>query len=341
MLKRIWWRFRRYVFEHGPELAVFALLGVLLTIVIAPRMVYTIPAGHVGVLWKRFGGGTVLDHTLTEGLKVILPWDQIYIYDVRMQLVDQDFDVLAEDGLKVKTNVAYRFWLIPEQVPLLHKSVGPNYTNVLISAAIGAQARDVFARNTPEEIYSDRRVQIQVEILQQVRESLQKTFVRQPENNTQFLQLEDVFIRSIGLPAAVEAAIDRKNEWQQKNQEYDYRLLMESKESERKRIEARGIKEFQDIISSGITDSYLRWRGIEATQALSNSPNSKIVVIGGGKDGLPIILGNTDGATGGIQTPGSPSLPLGSVLSPSSVGSPQSPTAIEQSGSTSASPPPR
>jgi len=341
MLRAVWLRCRRYVFERGPELAVFVLLGVLLAIVLAPSMIYTIPAGHVGVLWKRFGGGTVVDHTIPEGLKLILPWDRIFIYNVRLQLVEHDFDVLAADGLRVRTNVAYRFWLIPEKVPLLHKSIGPNYTDVLLSAAIGAQARDVFARNMPEEIYSGRRVQIQAEILKQVQESLTKTFVRPPENNTQFLRLEDVFIRSIVLPPDVEAAINRKNEWQQKNQEYDYRLLLESKESDRKRIEARGIKEFQDIISSGITESYLRWRGIDATQQLASSPNSKVVIIGGGKDGLPIILGNTDGAAGGAQVKGPAPNALGKLLSQSATGPLTSPAANEQDHSAGSSPPAR
>lgn len=341
MFKPVWLRFRRYVFEHAPELAVFVLLGVLLAIVLAPRMIYTIPAGHVGVLWKRLDGGTVLNRTLGEGIKVILPWDRIVLYDVRMQLLDQDFDVLAEDGLKVKINVAYRFWLNREKVPQLHKSVGPQYANLLLSAAIGAQARDVFAKNMPDEIYSRRRVQIQEEILKQVQDSLQKTFVRPSESNTQFLTLEDVFIRSITLPSAVEAAITRKNEWQQKNEEYDYRLLLESKESERKRIEARGIKEFQDIVSSGITESYLRWRGVDATLALANSPNSKVVIIGSGKDGLPIILGNADGATGGAQVPSTVPNPLGRLPLPSPAGPPASPRPIEQGGLTGSSPPVR
>jgi prohibitin 1 len=339
VLKRVWLRFRRYVFEHGPELAVFVLLGVLLAIVVAPRMIYTIPGGYVGVLWKRFGGGTVLDRTLGEGIKIIPPWDRIFLYDVRLQLLDQDFDVLAEDGLKVKINIAYRFWLNPEKVPLLHKSVGPQYAEVLLSAAIGAQARDVFAKNMPDEIYSGRRVQIQTEILRQAQESLQKTFVRPPENNTQFLRLEDVFIRSITLPSGVEMAITRKNEWQQKNEEYDYRLLLESKESERKRIEARGIREFQDIISSGITESYLRWRGVDATMALANSPNSKVVIIGGGKDGLPIILGNADGAATGAEVRSSAPNPLGRLQSPSPSGPPMSLMPTERGGSTGSSPP--
>jgi len=170
-----------------------------------------------------------------------------------------------------------------------------------VTPDIGARARDVFSRNTPEEIFSDRRIQIQHEILNTVQQHLRETFNPKPGAQVDFIRLEDVLIRGITLPKEVEAAINRKEEQKQLNLEYDYRLLREAKESERKRVEAQGIKEFQDIISSGITDSYLRWKGIEATLELSRSPNAKIVVIGGGKGGLPIILGNMDGSKDAVR----------------------------------------
>ncbi|TSD83432.1 prohibitin family protein [Mycobacterium sp. KBS0706] len=351
MLKRAWLRTRRYLFEHGPEVAVFVVIFAILAVVLLPRMVFTIPAGHVGVLWKRFGG-TVLDYTIGEGIAIILPWDRIHIYDLRVQLIDRDFDVLSTDGLKVTVNIAYRFQLIRDKVPLLHKTVGEDYADVLLTAAIGARARDILGRNTPEEIYSYRRAEVQTEILKEMQQSLLQPLVA-PASATQvpsgFIEIEDVFFRSIKLPPTVEEAIDRKNQMQQRSLEYDYRLLLEAKESERKRIEARGIKEFQDIVSQGITESYLKWRGIDATQALANSPNSKIVVIGGGKDGLPIILGNTDSpaavapAPTGTSPPAAPAAgtnppvaPGASIIVPSSPAAlaPPPPAAANQAGAT-------
>jgi regulator of protease activity HflC (stomatin/prohibitin superfamily) len=287
-------RIRRSISDRGPEIAVFVVLFTIIAVMLTPRMIYTIPVGHVGVLWKRFGG-TVLDRTLGEGLTVILPWDKVYIYDLRLQLVDQDFEALSADGLKVSIDIAYRFWLMRDQVPLLHKTVGPGYADIMLSSAMGARARDVLGRNTPEEIYSFRRAAIQDEILKEMQADLRTVIAPQVGENVDFIHLEDVFVRAIRLPPNVEEAINRKNQMQQKSLEYDYRLILESKESERKRIEARGIKEFQDIVSQGITESYLRWRGIDATQALANSPNTKTIIIGNGKDGLPIILGNADG----------------------------------------------
>src|SRR5882757_2327159 len=289
-------RISRVFSERGPEIAVFVVLFAIIVVMLAPRMLYTVPAGHVGVLWKRFGG-TVLDRTLGEGLQLMLPWDKIYIYDLRLQLIDRDFDVLSADGLKVSINIAFRFWLLRDQVPLLHKTVGPNYADILLTSVIGARARDVLGQNTPEEIYSFRRAAVQQEILREMQSDLRAVIAPQAGASVDFIRIEDVFIRGINLPLNVEEAINRKNQMQQRSQEYDYRLILESKESERKRIEARGIKEFQDIVSQGITPSYLRWRGIDATQALANSPNTKTIIIGNGADGLPIILGNADSNT--------------------------------------------
>ena len=271
----------------------FFVLVLLLTY-FAPTMIYTIEAGYVGVLWKRFGGGTVLGPPLKEGLHLIFPWDKIFIYDVRLQQLSQDFDVLSSDGLKLTVNLAYRFQLNEPEVPTLHQYVGPNYADIMVTADVGASARDVLSQNTPEEIFSDRRIEIRDAITVAVRRNLVEHFRPPGRPNVTFVNLEAVLIRQVTLPALVQSAIERKIEQQQLNQEYDYRLLREAKESQRKRIEAQGIKEFQDIISRGITDSYLRWRGIEATLALARSHNSKVVVIGAGKEGLPIILGNVD-----------------------------------------------
>jgi regulator of protease activity HflC (stomatin/prohibitin superfamily) len=298
---RLWRRLTRFVGHHGPEIAVVIMILVFMVVYFADEIFYTIPAGSVGVLWLRFLGGTVLHHYLSEGLHVIPPWDKIYIYDVRLQQLEQDFDVLSADGLRMKVNIAYRFQAIPETVPELQQYVGPNYVSILLTTEIGARARDVFSRNTPEEIFSDRRIQIQREILTDVQADLRKTFSPMAGHPIDFVRLDDVLIRGITLPPEVEAAINRKEEQKQLNLEYDYRLLREAKEAERKHIEAGGIREFQDTVSTGITDSYLRWKGIEATLELARSNNTKVVIVGSGKDGLPIILGNMDGGSGNMS----------------------------------------
>jgi regulator of protease activity HflC (stomatin/prohibitin superfamily) len=302
MLRRIWRYIRNYVHEHAPEVSVFIFVVAFVIIFFSSNIFYSIPAGRVGVLWKRFGGGTILDHTLAEGIHSIFPWDQIYIYDARMQLLSHDFDVLSADGLKIVVNIAYRFELNGPEIPTLAKYIGPDYQGILLEADIGARARDVFAKNTPVEIFSERREEAEKKITDEVQHDIDHNF--NPPWRTgkvvRFVKIWDVLIRSITLPPSVAAAIERKNEQLQLNEEYDYRLLREAKEAERKRIEAHGIKEFQDTITPTITDAYLRWQGIQATLELARSPNTKIVIIGSGKDGLPVIL-NPDGPTPGTQ----------------------------------------
>ena len=235
MIGRMWRRLLRFVGQHGLEISVGVMIFVFMVVYFADEIFYTIPPGSVGVLWLRFFGGTVLTRYVGEGFHIIAPWNKIYIYDTRLQQLEQDFDVLSADGLKMTVNIAYRFQAIPATVPALHQYVGPNYVSVLLTTEIGARARDVFSRNTPEEIFSDRRIQIQQEILSDVQADLRKTFSPMAGHPIDFVKLDDVLIRGITLPPAVEAAINRKEEQKQLNLEYDYRLLREAKETERKR----------------------------------------------------------------------------------------------------------
>jgi regulator of protease activity HflC (stomatin/prohibitin superfamily) len=292
---------RHYLREHIVETSIAALILIFFIIYFAGNMFITIPSGSVGVLWERFTGGTVLNRTLGEGFHVIMPWNKIFIYDARVQIDHEKLDVLSVDGLTLEIDVAFRFEVIRDSVPYLHQFVGPDYVSVMIAPDVASTARDVFSSNTPQEIFSERRKEIQAEILSAVTAHLHAAFNPSPDHPLDYVRVEDVLVRSIKLPHAVEAAIDSKNEQQQLNQEYDFRILREAKESQRKRIEALGIKDFQDIVSRGITDGYLRWRGIEATLELAKSPNAKIVIIGSGKDGLPIILGNSGGTSTSVS----------------------------------------
>jgi regulator of protease activity HflC (stomatin/prohibitin superfamily) len=306
--------------DKSIEVVILIFLMAFLLVYLAPLIFYNIPTGHVGVVWKRFNGGTVIDQPpLDEGMHAIWPWDQIFDYDARLQQVSEDFDVLSSDGLSLKLNISWRFELDKCSIGLLHEYVGPDYERILLTPEIGAQARNIISKNTPEELYTNRRVVIQEEIKAAVVKNLIESFnpdgklvrnlsceyLNQPNTpKLRWLNLEDVLIRSITLPPAVAEAIVRKNEQYHLNQEYDFRLLREAKEAQRKKIEAQGIKEFQDIVNSGITDSYLRWKGIEATNQLAQSNNAKVVVIGNAKDGMPLILGGMEGSAppGDVKT---------------------------------------
>ena len=288
-LKKFCRQLRSGVYAWRFELVIFTLVA---TFFLFPFVYHTIPAGHVGVLWKRFEGGTITNITYPEGYILTFPWDILYIYDVRLQKIESEVKVLSSDGLQISLTLVWRFHLLPETVPDLHKFVGPNYSENMITPTVGALARDVIAVYQPEEVYTERRLKIQRQILESVRHELHQKF-NPPGRDTDWLVFEDVLIKGMVLPPGVQEAIVRKNAMFHEMEEYTFRVQREHKEAERKRIEAAGIRQFQEIVSMGMSDSYLRWRGIEATLELAKSPNAKVVVVGNAKNGLPLIL-NTD-----------------------------------------------
>jgi regulator of protease activity HflC (stomatin/prohibitin superfamily) len=297
-------RWRRFLDRHLPSVVIYLMVATLVGVVLYPHMVITVPSGYVGVLWKRFGGGTVLDprRLKNEGFNLILPWNRVFLYDLRLQSFTESYNAISSDGVSLTATVIVRFRLQRDSVPVIHQAVGPNYVKVLAMPGIGSLTREVIAQYTAEQVYSTARQEIQDKIRSLVEARLsEKMMEHEGEEESYRVSMRDTFIlydvlvTGIELPAAIVAAINRKTEQYYIAEEYKFRVEREKRESERKRIEAEGIREFQQIVSQGISDSYLRWRGIEATLQLSQSTNSKVIVIGSGKDGLPVIL-NTDTA---------------------------------------------
>jgi len=299
-------RWRRFVERHLPSVVIYLMVATLVAIVLYPHMVVTVPSGQVGVLWKRFGGGTVLDprKLKSEGFNLILPWNRVFLYDLRLQSFTEPYNAISSDGVSLTATVIVRFRLQRDAVPVLHQAIGPNYEQVLVQPGIGSLTRQVIAEYTAEQAYSTARQEIQDKIRNLVEERLSEKMMEhagEEEGEESYrvsmsatFILYDILVTGIELPAAIVAAINRKTEQYYIAEEYKFRVEREKRESERKKIEAEGIRDFQQIVSQGISDSYLRWRGIEATLQLSQSTNSKVVLIGSGKDGLPVILGNVD-----------------------------------------------
>jgi regulator of protease activity HflC (stomatin/prohibitin superfamily) len=304
-------RWRRFVERHLPSVVIYLMVATLVAIVLYPHMVITVPSGHVGVLWKRFGGGTVLDPRLlkNEGFNLILPWNVVFLYDLRLQSFTESYNAISSDGVSLTASVNMRFRLQRDSVPVLHQAIGPNYVKVLVQPGIGSLTREVMAQYTSEQVYSTARQEIQDKIRNLVEDRLtEKMMEREGEESYRVsmrdtIILYDILVAGIELPTAIVAAINRKTEQYYIAEEYKFRVEREKRESERKKIEGEGIRDFQQIVSQGISESYLRWRGIEATLQLSQSTNSKVVIIGSGKDGLPIILGNVDTPPPAASTP--------------------------------------
>jgi SPFH domain / Band 7 family len=202
--------------------------------------------------------------------------------------------------VSLTATVNVRFRLQRDAVPVLHQAIGPNYKQVLVQPGIGSLTREVMAQYTAEQVYSTARQEIQDKIRSLAEDRLSEKMMEHEGEESYRVSMRDtvilydILVAGIELPAAIVGAINRKTEQYYIAEEYKFRVEREKRESERKKIEAEGIRDFQQTVSQGISESYLRWRGIEATLQLSQSTNAKVVVIGSGKDGLPIILGNVD-----------------------------------------------
>ena len=299
-----WWYF---IERRLPIIVIYLMVISLIGAILAPHVVVTVPSGHVGLMWKRFRGGTVLDprQLKDEGLRILLPWDKMFLYDLRLQTTTDTYNAITRDGVSINATINIRFRLKHDAVPQLHQAIGPDYVARLVRPEIGSRAREVIAEYTAEEVYSTKRQDVQKGIRGHTQKMLaEKTMERTAEQSEygdaykvpmdELLNLLDTLVLGIVLPPTVVNAINRKVEQYYLSEEYIFRVARERKESERKKIEAEGISEFQRIVSQGISDSYLRWRGIEATVQLAQSSNTKIVVIGNSRDGMPIILGNVD-----------------------------------------------
>jgi regulator of protease activity HflC (stomatin/prohibitin superfamily) len=264
--------FKRY----SIYLSIIVLIVIFFVLLLSNRIFYSIHSGERGVRFARFGGGTVLDRVYPEGMRAIPPWDQMFIYNVRVQEVHDSIVVLSSNGLPMTVSYSCRYHADANKIAYLHQRFGPDYLDVLIKPEIVGALRAVLGNYRPDEIYSRDEEGLQNEVYS----------VLEANITDHFVVLHDVLIKELRLTPELESAINQKLVMEQNALSYEFRLKTEESEKTRKGIEAQGIKNFEDI--SGV--SMLKWRGILATEELAKSPNSKIIVIGTGPNGLPVIL---------------------------------------------------
>lgn len=270
---------RQRRFLRGTMAALLSLAVLMASILLWKRVVISIHSGQAGVLYSFFTGtdqGNIYD----EGVHLIWPWNTMYIYDIRFQTREQNYSLLTNGGLPVNLKVAIRFQPDIRMLPLLHVAVGPDYVEKVVFPETEAALRRAVGQYGPEEVYTSHRGFL---------ESVVVSSLSKMENR--YVIVDDVLVKSVDLPATVRDAIERKLALHEEEKAFQYRLSIEQKEAERKRIEAQGIQNYQQIISKSLTSDLLRWQGIQATRELATSNNAKTVVVGSGKDGLPLILG--------------------------------------------------
>lgn len=269
--------------DRLPKIALPAVFIIILLIILISKSAVTIGSGEAGVLYKTFGDGVVTDEPpLGEGFHLVAPWNKVFVYEVRQQELFEKMKVLSSNGLEIQIDASAWYQPVQKELGNLHQSLGENYLERVIKPAIRSAARSVVGRYTPEQLYSSKRDAIQDEIFAETKKILDK----------QNVQLNEVLVRDVTLPNTIKEAIERKLRQEQESLEYEFRLVTASKEAEKVRIEAQGKADANRILSASLTDKILQDKGIDATLELSKSPNSKVVIVGSGDSGLPLILGN-------------------------------------------------
>jgi len=258
----------------------FAIIGLVVALFIALLQCFTvIPAGHTGVIDFL---GYVSDNTLKPGVNLVNPMANVEKMSIKTQELKELMSVPSKEGLSVDLEISLLFKLDSEKANEIYKTVGPNYAEIILTPQFRSVVRGVTARYEAKALYTASREKLAGEILDELEKLV----------GPRGIIVEQAPLRQIQLPERLTKSIEEKLQAEQESQRMEFILTREKQEADRKRIEAQGIADFQEIVSKGISEQLLKWKGIEATEKLAGSQNTKVVIIGSGKDGLPLILGS-------------------------------------------------
>ncbi len=271
--------------DNRKYLPIIIILAVSVIVIfsLSNSIFYTVQANERAVVFKKFSGGLDKENIIRPGFHVKAPWNDIYVYDVSENQMEESMDVLDKNGLNISVDVTVRFHPMFDSIGEIHETFQRDFVRRLVIPEVRSTVRQVMGRYTAEEIYSTKRPEVESSIQNETEKTLGA-----PGNN---IVMRALLIRSIQLPDQIKEAIENKLKQEQEALAYQFRLEKERSEAERKRIMAEGEARANEIINNSLTDNLLKMRGIEATRDLSNSPNSKVIVIGSGDQGLPLILG--------------------------------------------------
>ena len=273
----------------------------------AVSVLAVVPAGHVGVVVLF---GKVRDKPLPEGLHVVNPFAEVEAMSIRTQTYTMSvahgegqrmgrdaIDALSKDGLRMPLDVTVAYRLIASDGAWVFRNLGQDYAEVIIRASTRTAIREAAAEFSAQEAYSSRRAALADRMQELLVKRIEAILSQYDGFAGKGFVIQQVMLRNVSLPDRVRSAIEEKLAADQEAQRMEFVLVKEAKEAERKQIEAQGIAEFQRIVSEGIDERLLRWKGIEATLKVAESPNAKVIIIGGAGDGLPVILNTSE--TGG------------------------------------------
>jgi regulator of protease activity HflC (stomatin/prohibitin superfamily) len=255
-------------------LAVLALAGIIVFFSAVTR----VGTGHVGVLTLF---GKVSGETLGEGIHLINPLKTNNELSIQTQTIKESANVPSSEGLMMSLDTSLIYHLNPDRAAEVFQKIGSDYENVVVEPTLRSAIREATASHSANALYTGEREMVAKQVFDQLTSQLSQ----------RGLSVESVLLRDIQLPATLKASIEAKQQAEQEALAMNFRLQKETQEAQRKRIEAQGVRDFQQIVAQGITPSLLEWKGIEATETLAKSPNTKVVVVGNPKNGLPLILG--------------------------------------------------
>lgn len=271
--------FRKFKRTGRRQESSVALGGIAVAALVVVLQLFTVvPAGTVGVIDFL---GMVSDNTLKAGVNLVNPMANVIKFSIKTQELKEVMEVPSEEGLSVSLEISLLYRLNPDQANQIYKTVGPNYGDIILIPQFRSVVRGVTAKYQAKALYTASREALANEIMGELENLV----------GPRGINVEAAALREIKLPSRLTQSIEEKLQAEQESERMQFVLKREEQEAERKRIEAKGISDFQNIVSEGINEQLLKWKGIEATEKLAQSTNTKIVVIGSGKDGLPIILG--------------------------------------------------
>lgn len=269
--------------ENNPKLIrAIVIIGVALVVLIAfsSSLFFTVGPGERAVMYRPLSGGLDAEKIYTQGLHFKVPWNTNITFEIRKKEKEQSMEVLSSNGLKIGLELSVRYRPLEEKIGFLFDEVGADYLEKIIIPEVRSATREVIGKYKPEELYSTDREGIQQQIFDRTALVLQKNYI----------DLDALLIRSIRLPDQIRDAIERKLTEQQAIQQKEYSKQKAEKEAERIEIEARGKAEANRILNASLTDKILKEKAISATERIAESENSKIVIMGNGKDGMPVML---------------------------------------------------
>ena len=269
-------------FNKG-RITILTILGLVLVVAVVfyKALFYTVSPGHEAYVFYTLGNGLDKENVQGQGLHFKAPWDDVIDYDIRIQESMSEMEVLSKNGLTIKLELSYRYQPIPGKSGYIEEEIGSNYHDKVIAPEIKSVTREVIGTYLPEQLYSTARDSIEGQILNMLKPNLE---------NNYYLNLDAVLIRDLTLPPTLQNAIENKLKEEQMQLEYEYKIGRAEAERRRIVIEAEGKDSANLVLRRNLTEEVLRYKGIEATLKLAESSNSKVVVVGGGDDGLPLIL---------------------------------------------------